>query len=95
MSVEQFLRFAQSVLTMVDPDNPKSVEAGRKTVSELRKLASHSGKCDYTVVRMIGMLEEHFKDFCDHREEFAGIPGDSARNRAKRQRLGSALYPGC
>lgn len=95
MSVEQLIRFFQELLTMVDLDNELSVQSANAILSNLYGLLRSSGKCNSIVITMMFRFRDNFSFYCRHREEFAGKPGDSERNSAKRDRLRHTLYPGC
>lgn len=95
MNYDTFLKFLQSIITMVDENDPESVKNGKTILENLRVLIWSSGKANGQVMRMIGGAVENYENLIRFKDDFAGAPGDIMRNRAKRDRLAMAIYPRC
>lgn len=95
MSEERFICFLQELITMTDPHSELSVASAKAILSNLRAMASSSGKCSTLVLRMMDRVQVNYSYFCAHRDEFAGLPGEYEKNSARRNRLRQMLYPGC
>ena len=95
MSTENFLSLMQQILTMVDPENPASIELGRVALRAMRSLAETSGKTSGYTSDMMLMAERRFDSLVRHRDSYIGVPGEYAENMMKRDRLLKVLHPGC
>ena len=95
MSTRSFILFLQELLTMVDKDNPLSVQAARNALSSVIALARASKKADAITLRTMDRAETNFMVLVDHQEDFAGRPGSFTENEKKRRWLLHALTPGC
>ena len=95
MSKESFIRLLQSLLTMVDPDDPYSVKCVERTLENIFMLARESKKCDPFTMRLMLQALSSVQRLIVDREDFIGKPGQYATNVAKRHRLEQMLMPGC
>ena len=95
MSKGSFLRFLQSIITMVDPKDESSVALGYTTLVSLISMANSSHKVDAFTLHLMRMAVLNYEGLIMHQEDFAGIPGDYHNNVAKRHRLEHAIRPGC
>ena len=95
MSTENFLSFMQQILTMVDPENPASIELGSLALRTMCSLAETSGKTSGYTSDMMIMAKRRFDSLVRHRDSFIGVPGEYAENMMKRNRLLNVLHPGC
>ena len=95
MSIESFIRLLQELLTMVDPNDDLSIMTAESTLRTLCILARRSGKASPITIRCMDAAIRNFRSIVQHRDEFAGVPGNYKANNAKRQRLRDALYPHC
>lgn len=96
MTIDNFLSFLQQMLTILDPSDEKSVDMVRSIILDLKILSEHNSKafgsatCD--IIRRTNII---FDQLVDHRDEFAGVRGDYAGNKSKRDRLLMSLRPHC
>lgn len=95
MSKGSFLRFLQSILTMVDPKDESSVALGFTTLISLVSMAKSSHKVDAFTLRMMRIAIANYEFLVENKNDFAGVPGDYHNNVAKRKRLENAISPGC
>ena len=95
MSERAFISFLQQLLTMLDKNDPSSVDLARSALSSVVSLASASGKADSVTLRTMRAAKSAFPYLVVHADEFAGIPGRYGENEKKRTRLLNMLYPGC
>ena len=95
MSENAFISFLQQLLTMLDKNDPVSVDTARSALSSLVSLAETSGKADGVTLRTMYAARSAFLLLAEHAEDFAGAPGKFLENEKKRSRLLNMLYPGC
>lgn len=95
MSEDKFLELLQSLLTMVDPENPCSVACMRTVLINIQSMAQQSGKVSRLTAVMMDFAQNRFCELIDHRKDFAGVPGEFQQNHHKRIRLRMMLTPGC
>ncbi|MBR4656825.1 MAG: hypothetical protein IKO68_09710 [Oscillospiraceae bacterium] len=95
MSENAFISFLQQLLTMLDKNDPSSVDLARNALSSVVSLASASGKADGVTLRTMRAAKSAFNYLVEHAEDFAGTPGHYGENEKKRTRLRNMLYPGC
>lgn len=95
MSQEQFIRLLQSLITMTDPDNCLSIAYSKTILENLLSLAMDSRKCHPITLRSMKRSITLFERLMAHKEDFAGVPGDYAKNKAMRDRLAAIVQPGC
>lgn len=95
MSEKRFLETLQALLTMVDPGSVASRACVKNVLESIAALARESRKCNSPTIRMIYNTQEIIDHLIDHREDFAGKPGEYQANVAKLQQLRLAINPGC
>lgn len=95
MSEDNFLSFLQQLLTMVDPQEPASVELAKTALDSVVALAKESAMADAVVMQMMRSAQNSFRYLVKSRNDFAGRKGQYARNNIKRARLRNALCPHC
>ncbi len=95
MSENAFISFLQQLLTMLDKNDPASVDTARSALSAVVSLAETSGKADGVTLRTMRAARNAFPFLVKHAEDFAGAPGAFLKNEKKRSRLLNMLYPGC
>ena len=95
MSLDQFIRLLQSVITMTDKSSRLSVSNGKAILDNLLGLAWDSQKCDPVTLRTMTQAACIFESLIQCKEDFAGIPGDYAGNEAKRNRLKQRVCSNC
>ena len=95
MSMDNFLSFLQQLLTMVEPGNKSSVALAKTALKAVIGLAESSDKVNMVVLRSMYIAEINFEHLADHKNDFAGVPGEHQKNRVKRQRLEHMIMPGC
>ena len=95
MSMDNFLSYLQQLLTMVDSTDAYSVALAKTALSTIIALAKASGKANSVVLRAMTVAERRFECLVEHKDDFAGIPGEYQENEVKRQRLAHIVRPGC
>lgn len=95
MSLESYIKLYQELLTMVDPENPYSVEQAENILRQILFMARISQKADALTIRCMHAGAHEFSAIVRHRDDFAGKRGDFHGNEAKRQRLMHMLGPHC
>ena len=95
MSEKRFIQLLQALLTMVDPKSETSAACVKSTLENILALAVESGKADAKTIHIIVFSIHRINILIDHKDDFAGIPGDYHGNMAKQQRLLNMLYPSC
>ncbi len=95
MNSDTFLKLLQSLITVIDLDDPASFACGKAIIVNLSGLLRSSGKADHYVIRMVIVAERSFRYLVSHKAEFAGRPGEIKENSAKRHRLEMYLTPHC
>ena len=95
MNYDTFLKLLQSIITMVDENDPSSVKRGKTILENLRDLVWSSGKANGQVRRMIVGAIDNYENLIQLKDDFAGAPGEIMRNKAKREKLAMAIYPHC
>ena len=96
MSIENFLSFLQQLLTIVDPEDPQSVNMVKSLLLDLKILSDHTTKpFGFSTRSLITAANSEINYLIAHSSEFAGKPGEYDANRKKRQRLQFLLTPHC
>ncbi len=95
MSYDRFIELLQMLITMTDPEYEESVQNAKAVLKHLGRLGKTSGMMDAYTFRCIHGAYNEFESLLRHRVEFAGVPGDTEGNMAKRRRLSLAVYPHC
>lgn len=96
MSFDQFIRFLQSLLTMVSKNNTEeSIKKGTEILHNLYNLALSSHTADMQTTLAIRVACGEFEYLAYNADQFAGVPGQYSQNQAKRQRLSMVVTPHC
>ena len=95
MSLDDFLKFLQDILTMVEPGDANSVKLGKISVGSIVDLALNSGKVDPMTARVMREVTFAYENLVKRKKEFAGERGKFDENEQKRRRLTMVLHPRC
>lgn len=95
MSYDTFLKVLQSIITMTDANSPESIKKSKEIVEGLYQLIASSGMADILVTNMAADAVRLFNEIIMFKDDFAGVPGQIRRNKAKRDRLAMMIYPHC
>ena len=95
MSFERYIELLQQLITMVEPENEEQVLNAKNILKNLMELADSSEMRDDLTRYAMKVGYREFVHLCYYKPNFAGKPGDTEGNRAKRQRLAVMLRPGC
>ena len=95
MSLQSYIRLYQELLTMVDPNNPYSIEHALGILRQILFMAEQSKMANAETIEYMDAGIYQFEYLAKHHDNFAGKPGDFHGNEAKRQRLMHMLIPHC
>lgn len=95
MSFDRFVELLQQLITMTDPNNFTEVLNAMNILKNLQELARRSGMADELTIRAMDLGYFNFRAFLRSKDDYAGKPGDTAGNKAKRNRLAMLLNPHC
>ena len=95
MSFDRYIELLQMLITMTNPENEDELLYAKNILKNLLDLAESSGKADARTIRTMMCGYHEFVYLLRKKDDFAGVPGDVAMNRAKRQRLAMMIRPGC
>ncbi len=95
MSEDMFLKLLQSLLTMVDPEDPLSVASFQNVLNSVLAMGEKAKAVDGETRMLMMRAAKYPEDIIYNRKDFAGKPGDYKGNQAKRNRLYQALMPSC
>ena len=95
MSYDTFLKVLQSIITMTDTNSPEAVKKSENIIKEIYMLILSSGMADILVTNMAADAVRLFNEIIMFKDDFAGVPGQIRRNKAKRDRLAMMIYPHC
>ena len=95
MSQRGFIAFLQELITMTDPDDERSRRLAAMVLWNIIEMARKTNTVDSITMRLMYFASNDLNRLLEHRDEFAGVPGQTVENRAKRKRLLYALHPEC
>ena len=95
MTMDNFLRFLQQLLTMADPADPDLVEKAENALRVVVDLVRSSHEVDTQTAFLMDCAINQFRHLLRFRDEFAGVRGKPMLNEQRRRRLRLALRPGC
>lgn len=87
MTMDNFLCYLQQLLTMVDSRNDCSISLAKTALLTILSLAKTSGKANGIVLKAMIIADRKFEYLVEHKDEFAGVPGEYQNNHVKRKRL--------
>ena len=80
---------------MVEPDQFASVALGKAALVSMLGLATTSQDTDQLTLRSMYIAERDFEMILAHKDDYAELPGEVQKNRARRQRLAHILMSSC
>ena len=95
MSLDSFLSYLQQLITMVDPEDPYSVDLAKDALDATVEITLKSQMASQVVQDVMKEARREFQFIVKHKDSYAGVPGDLIMNGIKRRRLGTILRPGC
>jgi len=95
MSLDGFLRFLQSLISMTNSEDHSSLAYAKSILQGVYDMAVISKKADAMTLNIMGEACYRFEVLIDHQASFAGIPGNYHHNEAARQMLLHTLQSSC
>ena len=95
MSLDSFLSYLQQLITMVDPEDPYSVDLAKDALDATVEITLKSQMASQVVQDVMKEARREFQFIVKHKDSYARVPGDLIMNGIKRRRLGTILRPGC
>ncbi len=95
MSKRGFIAFLQELLTMTNPDDTRTVHLAHMVLWNIIEMVEKTKTADPFTRRLMFMADYSLDVLIQQREEFIGVPGQTAENEKKRARLLQFIYPSC
>ena len=97
MSLKDYLKFLQNLITMLDPNDKQSCECFENALRAVFQMMRMSGKADGITMEHAweAQLPHSVHALIRMRDEFAGVPGEYEKNKKKRERLLHVIAPHC